>query len=41
MNLLSNDVTRFDQLTSFLNYVWIMPIQVIFHSVKSILYISR
>ncbi|KAL6254636.1 hypothetical protein P5V15_013943 [Pogonomyrmex californicus] len=29
MNLLSNDVTRFDQLTMFLNYVWIMPFQVV------------
>ncbi|KAG5307336.1 MRP4 protein, partial [Acromyrmex insinuator] len=29
MNLLSNDVNRFDQLTSFLNYVWIMPFQII------------
>ncbi|XP_071557590.1 ATP-binding cassette subfamily C member 4-like [Temnothorax nylanderi] len=28
MNLLSNDVTRFDQLMMFLNYIWIMPIQV-------------
>ncbi|KYN28009.1 Multidrug resistance-associated protein 4 [Trachymyrmex cornetzi] len=25
MNLLSNDVIRFDQLTMFLNYIWIMP----------------
>ncbi|KAG5331515.1 MRP4 protein, partial [Acromyrmex charruanus] len=29
MNLLSNDVNRFDQLTAFLNYVWIMPFQII------------
>ncbi|XP_011635942.1 multidrug resistance-associated protein 4-like [Pogonomyrmex barbatus] len=29
MNLLSNDVTRFDQLTMFLNYVWIMPFQIV------------
>ncbi|XP_073368124.1 LOW QUALITY PROTEIN: multidrug resistance-associated protein 4 [Mycetomoellerius zeteki] len=28
MNLLSNDVNRFDQLT-FLNYIWIMPFQII------------
>ncbi|KYN37245.1 Multidrug resistance-associated protein 4 [Trachymyrmex septentrionalis] len=25
MNLLSNDVIRFDQLTMYLNYIWIMP----------------
>lgn len=29
MNLLSNDVTRFDQLTLFLNFIWIMPIQIV------------
>ncbi|KYN05541.1 Multidrug resistance-associated protein 4 [Cyphomyrmex costatus] len=29
MNLLSNDVNRFDQLTAFLNYIWIMPFQII------------
>ncbi|XP_036147821.1 multidrug resistance-associated protein 4 [Monomorium pharaonis] len=29
MNLLSNDVTRFDQSTTFLNYIWIMPFQII------------
>lgn len=36
MNLLSNDVNRFDQLTMFLNYIWIMPIQVIFYPMKSV-----
>lgn len=35
MNLLSNDVTRFDQLTTFLNFIWIMPLQVIIPLVKS------
>ncbi|XP_018350440.1 PREDICTED: multidrug resistance-associated protein 4-like, partial [Trachymyrmex septentrionalis] len=25
MNLLSNDVILFDQLTIYLNYIWIMP----------------
>ncbi|XP_011877749.1 PREDICTED: multidrug resistance-associated protein 4-like isoform X1 [Vollenhovia emeryi] len=29
MNLLSNDVTRFDQLTQFVNYIWIMPVQIV------------
>ncbi|XP_072762869.1 ATP-binding cassette sub-family C member 4 [Anoplolepis gracilipes] len=29
VNLLSNDVNRFDLLTVFLNYIWIMPIQII------------
>ncbi|XP_036143719.1 multidrug resistance-associated protein 4 isoform X2 [Monomorium pharaonis] len=28
INLLSNDVTRFDQLTIFLNIIWIMPLQI-------------
>ncbi|XP_036143534.1 multidrug resistance-associated protein 4 isoform X2 [Monomorium pharaonis] len=28
INLLSNDVTRFDQLTMFLNFIWIMPFQI-------------
>ncbi|XP_036147849.1 multidrug resistance-associated protein 4 [Monomorium pharaonis] len=28
INLLSNDVTRFDQLTQFLNFIWIMPFQI-------------
>ncbi|XP_036142954.1 multidrug resistance-associated protein 4 isoform X2 [Monomorium pharaonis] len=28
MNLLSNDVTRFDQLTLFFNAIWITPIQI-------------
>ncbi|XP_011705629.1 PREDICTED: multidrug resistance-associated protein 4-like [Wasmannia auropunctata] len=27
MNILSNDVARFDTLTMFLNYIWVMPIQ--------------
>ncbi|XP_032678118.1 multidrug resistance-associated protein 4-like [Odontomachus brunneus] len=29
VNLLSNDMLRFDQLSIFLNFIWIMPIQVI------------
>ncbi|KAG5343400.1 MRP4 protein, partial [Acromyrmex heyeri] len=29
MNLLSNDVIRFDQLTMYLNYIWIMPFMVV------------
>ncbi|XP_011149209.1 multidrug resistance-associated protein 4-like [Harpegnathos saltator] len=29
INLLSNDVLRFDQLSLFLNFMWIMPIQVV------------
>ncbi|KAL0104962.1 hypothetical protein PUN28_016536 [Cardiocondyla obscurior] len=29
MNLLSNDVTRFDQLTTYLNFIWIMPVQLV------------
>ncbi|XP_012058534.1 PREDICTED: multidrug resistance-associated protein 4-like [Atta cephalotes] len=29
MNLLSNDVIRFDQLTTFLNYIWIMPFMIV------------
>ncbi|XP_039312480.1 multidrug resistance-associated protein 4-like isoform X1 [Solenopsis invicta] len=29
INLLSNDVTRFDQLMMFLNYLWIMPLQIV------------
>ncbi|KAL1496964.1 hypothetical protein ABEB36_008007 [Hypothenemus hampei] len=29
INILSNDVQRFDQLTVFLHMIWIMPIQVI------------
>lgn len=28
VNLLSNDVNRFDLLTMFLNYIWIMPLQI-------------
>ncbi|XP_014467786.1 PREDICTED: multidrug resistance-associated protein 4-like [Dinoponera quadriceps] len=28
VNLLSNDVLRFDQVAQFLHYVWIMPIQI-------------
>lgn len=36
MNLLSNDVIRFDQLTLYLNFIWIMPIQVILQLMKSI-----
>ncbi|XP_036142951.1 multidrug resistance-associated protein 4-like isoform X2 [Monomorium pharaonis] len=28
INLLSNDVIRFDQLTKFLNFIWIMPLQI-------------
>ncbi|XP_036143536.1 multidrug resistance-associated protein 4-like isoform X2 [Monomorium pharaonis] len=28
INLLSNDVTRFDQLTIFLNFIWIVPLQI-------------
>lgn len=28
VNLLSNDVSRFDLLFQFLNFVWITPIQV-------------
>ncbi|KAG5348129.1 MRP4 protein, partial [Acromyrmex charruanus] len=31
MNLLSNDVIRFDQLTMYLNYIWIMPFTIILH----------
>ncbi|XP_071641737.1 ATP-binding cassette subfamily C member 4-like isoform X2 [Temnothorax longispinosus] len=27
-NLLSNDVSRFDELMTYLNYIWIMPIQI-------------
>ncbi|KAJ8935678.1 hypothetical protein NQ314_012699 [Rhamnusium bicolor] len=27
VNLLSNDVQRFDMASNFLHYVWIMPIQ--------------
>ncbi|XP_011701007.1 PREDICTED: multidrug resistance-associated protein 4-like isoform X2 [Wasmannia auropunctata] len=29
INLLSNDVTRFDLLMKYLNYIWIMPIQTV------------
>ncbi|XP_014467785.1 PREDICTED: multidrug resistance-associated protein 4-like [Dinoponera quadriceps] len=29
VNLLSNDVLRFDQLSIYLNYIWIMPIQLV------------
>ncbi|XP_036142952.1 multidrug resistance-associated protein 4-like [Monomorium pharaonis] len=28
INLLSNDVTRFDQLTKFLNFIWTVPLQI-------------
>ena len=34
MSLLSNDVIRFDQLTMYLNYIWIMPFMVILYLVK-------
>ncbi|KOC62298.1 Multidrug resistance-associated protein 4 [Habropoda laboriosa] len=30
VNLLSNDVSRFDELCYYLNFIWITPIQVIF-----------
>lgn len=30
VNLLSNDVRRFDEICYYLNYIWITPIQVIF-----------
>lgn len=29
INLLSNDVARFDMVPAFLHYIWIMPIQTI------------
>lgn len=29
INILSNDVQRFDQVAVFLHFIWIMPIQVI------------
>ncbi|XP_011701753.1 PREDICTED: multidrug resistance-associated protein 4-like [Wasmannia auropunctata] len=29
INLLSNDVTRFDELTMYLHFIWIMPIQMV------------
>ncbi|ERL84842.1 hypothetical protein D910_02266 [Dendroctonus ponderosae] len=32
INILSNDVQRFDQVTVFLHFLWLMPIQVIFVS---------
>ena len=40
MNLLSNDVIRFDQFTTFLNYIWIMPFMVILYLVKVFVYNS-
>lgn len=30
VNLMSNDVQRFDTSLQFLNYLWIMPIQAVF-----------
>ena len=29
VNFLSNDVSRFDQVTSYIHYLWIGPIQLI------------
>ena len=31
INLMSNDVSRFDKFFQFLNYVWVTPFQVSFH----------
>ncbi|KAG5324088.1 MRP4 protein, partial [Pseudoatta argentina] len=40
MNLLGNDVIRFDQLTMYLNYIWIMPFMIIlyFTAIRTIMW---